>query len=358
MKHILVYGMTDNPGGIEAYLHSFFARVQGAAVQLDFVSDFPAVSGAEALQARGAAIHFIPAKSKDLKGHLLGMWRLLRAHPEYKTVYFNILDAGAAVTMLPVFLLGRRIVVHSHNNDTDKKKLHKLTKPFLNLMTRFRAACSEEAAQYMFGRRSKDTLVIPNVIDAEKYRFSPESRKKMRRSLGLGSRLAVCHVGRISRQKNPLGLIDIFEAIRRKDPNALLLSVGGGEMQAQFLSYIAQKGLTDAVMCLGVRDDVADILQAADVFLLPSLYEGFGIVAVEAQAAGLPCVVSQAVPKAAAITKLMHPVSLEDPPEIWADTVLALGNTPRRDMYREIADAGYDISCCGQWDEKLLALFR
>ena len=357
MKHILVYGMSDNPGGIETYLLNFFLRAQGNLIHMDFVSDFSAVAYGDILEERGAKIHFIPAKSKNLFGHLISMWRILKSHKEYDGVYFNILDAGAAVTMIPVFLLGRKIVVHSHNDNTEKIRLHRVCKPFLNFFTAKRAACSEAAAEYMFGRKAKQTLVVPNAIDAARFTFCEETRMRKRQELGLGDRPCICHVGRITQQKNPLGLVDVFEAVHRKCPEALLLSVGTGDMIEQFHDYIAEKGLTDSVMCLGVRNDVDELYQAADVFLFPSLYEGLGIVVLEAQAAGLPCVISDVIPKQATVTDLVHSISLDADPEVWADQVISCFGTHRRDTHKELIVAGFDISCCDRYDELLVEKF-
>ena len=353
MKHILVYGMSDNPGGIETYLLNFFLRTQGKLIHMDFVSDFSAVAYGDILEERGAKIHFIPAKSKNLFGHLLSMWRILRSHREYDGVYFNILDAGAAVTMIPVFLLGRKIVVHSHNDNTEKIRLHRICKPFLNFFTAERSACSEAAAEYMFGKKAKQALVVPNAIDATRFIFCEETRMRKRQELGLGDRPCICHVGRITQQKNPIGLIDMFEAVRRKCPEALLLSVGTGDMMEQFQDYIAEKGLADSVMCLGVRNDVDELYQAADVFLFPSLYEGLPIALLEAQAAGLPCVISDVISRQATVTDLVRAVSLEASPEKWADLVISCFDSERKDTRNDLIAAGFDISCCDRYDRKI-----
>lgn len=356
MKQVLVYGMTDNPGGIETYLLNFFHRVQGKRVKLDFVSDFPAISGAEQLLALGARLHFIPAKSRNPWGHLRGMRRILKAHPEYETVYFNILDAGAAVTMLPAFLLGRKIVVHSHNGSTDKLWLHRLCRPMLKGMTSRRVACSGIAAEHMFGT-GKNVLVIPNAIDASKYAYREDVRRRKRQELGLGEEPVIIHVGRLSRQKNPLGLINIFHEIHTLRPEAVLLSVGGGEMTEEFTAYIRQKGLEGAVKCLGVRRDVAELLQAGDVFLLPSLYEGLPISLLEAQAAGLPCVISDRISPETVVTDLVCRLPLTAPPRVWAECVLEALGRDRENTLQALAGGGFDSSCCGEFDEKLIELF-
>lgn len=357
MERVLVYGMTDNPGGIEAYLLNLFRRVQGNQVMLDFVSDFPAVVEADFLRENGARLYFIPAKGKDLRGHWRGLRKILREHREYKTVYFNILDAGAAFTMLVPFLMRRRIVVHSHNSDTDKHRLHRLCRPWLRLMASGKVACSDEAAVFMFAKGSRSALIIPNAIDAAKYSFSPETRALKRAELGLEDRLVICHVGRLSHQKNPWGLLDIFAAIRGKCPSAILLSVGSGELREEFEARIKEKNLSDAVRCLGVRPDVPGILQAADVFLFPSFYEGLSIALLEAQAAGLPCVASDTVSRQTIVTDLVQCLPLSAAPEIWAERVLELAGDTRRNTFEDMVNAGFDISCCAEYDKKLLALF-
>ena len=357
MKHVLVYGMTNNAGGIETYLLGLFRRQQGKGVRFDFVSDFPSVCGGEELIAGGAQLHFIPAKSKNLKGHLAGMWRILRQHPEYKTVYFNIVDAGAAVTMLPAFLLGRRIVAHSHNGSTDKLRLHRLCRPVLKLMARRRAACSPLAAEYMFGAAGAKALVIPNAIDARRFSFRRETREATRAALGLEDAPIFIHVGRLSPEKNPLGLIDIFEAIHRKRPDAVLLSVGDGESAGEMKAYLAEKGLTVSVRCLGIRTDVAELLQAADVFLFPSFHEGLGIAVLEAQAAGLPCVISDSIPEMVSVTEPVYRISLEESRERWAEAALGCLDIPRRDTREDLIRAGFDSSCCGEFDNKLTEWF-
>lgn len=358
MKHILVYGMTNNPGGIETYLHYLFQRIHGKSVLLDFVSDFPQISDGESLTERGAQLYFIPAKSKDLLNHLRKMWKILQQHKEYESVYFNILDAGAVVTMIPVILAGRKVIVHSHNNNTEKIKLHAICKPLLNLIIKERIACSYEAAEYMFGRAAEKAMIVPNVIDSKRFQFSEVMREAKRKELGINNQQpCICHVGRISQQKNPLRLIDIFASIHRMCPDAKLISVGDGEMRGQFHAYIVQKGLGDSVICLGARDDVAEIYSAADVFLLPSLYEGLGIVVLEAQAAGLPCVISDCVPACVNVTECVSRVSLSESNETWAKIVLSKLQHGRKSRINAIVLAGYDISCCEEYDRKLIDMF-
>lgn len=355
-RKILAYGMTDNPGGIESYLMGFLRRQPAGTV--DFLCDFPTIAYADEIRARGAQVHFIPAKSKSLLGHWRETARVLRAHPEYTAVYLNVLDAGCVFLAVVPWLYRRRIVVHSHNGDTDKTRLHRLCRPLLSRMTDGRASCSDEASRHMFGHTGGDILFVPNAIDAKRYSFDPAARAEKRAELGLDDRLALCHVGRLSRQKNPLFLLDILAAARARRPDAVLLSVGEGEMAAAFDARIRALGLEEAVLRLGRRSDVPALLQAADVFLLPSLYEGLSIALLEAQAAGLPSVASDAISPQTVVTDTVRLVGLSEPARAWADEALVAAETPRRDTFDAIARAGFDISGCAANDEKLLRLLR
>ena len=236
MKRILVYGMTNNPGGIESYLLGMTSKIKKYGIQFDFVSDFDSMAYADELRRNGSRLYFIPAKGKKLPQHLGAMRKLLRDHPEYQTVYFNILDAGAAFTASVPWLMGRRIVVHSHNGSTEKVRLHRMCRPFLNRMADERAACSELAAEYMFGKRQqsrKPAVIIPNAIRADRYYFNENTRTEYRGKLGLDDRFVICHVGRMAEQKNPFRLIDIFGELYRLEPKAELLYIGTGELEEQ-----------------------------------------------------------------------------------------------------------------------------
>ena len=355
-RRVLVYGMTDNPGGIESYLLGLLRRMPEGT--FDFLCDFPSIAYADELAARGSLVHFIPAKSVSLFGHWSAAARVLREHPEYTAVYCNVLDAGCAFLAVIPWLHRRRVTVHSHNGDTDKKRLHRLCRPFLNRITSGRAACSDEASRHMFGRTGGDILFVPNAIDGARYAFDPGRRAAKRKMLSLDERLVICHVGRITRQKNPLALLDILAAVRAegKRPDAVLLSVGVGDMDEEFDAAIREKGLEDAVLRLGRRGDVPELLQAADVFLLPSLYEGLSIALLEAQAAGLPCVTSDTISPQTIVTDAVRRISLDAGPETWAEAVLAAAEDKRFDAREGLIRAGFDISCCGENDRRLMEL--
>lgn len=357
MNRILVYGMTNNLGGIETYLMNELGLLDKSKAIFDFVVDFPTMAYQKEADALGCRTYFIPAKSKGMLAQWKALWKLLRAHPEYKMLYFNILDAGAAVTMLIPWLLGRKILVHSHNNDTDKKRLHALCKPALNLFAKKRYACSQSAAAYMYG--AKKAEIIFNAIDTAQYAFSEETRGQKRRELNIEDRYVICHVGRLSRQKNVEGLLDIYREICETEKDAILISVGDGEDRDKIHQYAEKLGIRDRVMFLGKRDDVPQILQAADVFVLPSLYEGLGIAAIEAQAAGLPCILSTGVPRDAGIADNVEFLALDEEREVWKRRIMAYrGHERAKNAQEALIAAGYDLGHPGEAQRRLLDYFE
>jgi glycosyltransferase involved in cell wall biosynthesis len=191
--------------------------------------------------------------------------------------------------------------------------------------------------------------VVNNGIETERFAFSPEVRSQVRGELGLGDELVLGHVGRFVPQKNHDFLMDIFAETAKRSPEVKLLLMGTGPLEDQVRRKVNELGLTDRVHFLGVRSDVNRILQAVDVFVLPSLYEGLGIVAVEAQATGVRCVISDTVPTVCAMTDLVEFAALSESPAHWADVILRDCGSDRADHTREIQLAGYDIQKTADW---------
>ena len=191
--------------------------------------------------------------------------------------------------------------------------------------------------------RGADFSVLNNAIDAKQYAFSERIRQTIRDELGVSEdEILFGHVGRLSPQKDHEYLLEVFRMISMKAPSKLLL-VGDGELRSEIENQARQLGIRGRVIFTGVRSDVADLLQAMDVFIFPSLYEGLGIVAVEAQAAGLPCLISERVPLECKVTDLVEQLPLSDGAERWANAAIRMAKTERKDTFEQIKAAGYDI---------------
>ena len=230
-----------------------------------------------------------------------------------------------------------------------------------NLISRYANvlwACSMESAKWACPAMDLPCEVIPNAIDAQMFRFSEQVRREVREQYGLEDCLVVGHVGRLQYQKNQTFLLDAFRHLHEREEKARLVLVGDGPDLTELEAKAVTLGIEREVLFLGNRDDVNRLLQAFDLFVMPSHFEGFGMAALEAQAAGLPCLLSASVPRETKLTRNVEFIPAEDP-AIWAEHMLNMleRHEIRRDEAQTIADAGYDIGTAAQrLEDKLIAL--
>ncbi len=349
-KRILVYGMTSGVGGIEAYIMNIYRKLDREKITFDFVTDFSTMAYEEEAIEKGSYVYKIPAKGRNPVKQLLALGKILRLHREYDTVYFNILDAGAAFTMLEPFIHRRRIVVHSHSSSSDNLGLHRKLQKLLLFLTDRKLACSEVAARYMFGDRSVDkgeVIIINNAIDLDQFCFNANVRREQRKKLGIEEeQLVILHVGRMNSVKNPLFLLDIIAALAKRNDNILLLYVGWGDMEEEVKAYAEELGIVERhVIFLGASDKVFLLMQAADVFLMPSLFEGLPVAGIEAQAADLACFFSDHITEELRITDKVWFMSLDQPADKWAEAILSNIShfSDRRNNIANMTEAGYNI---------------
>ena len=207
-------------------------------------------------------------------------------------------------------------------------------------------ACSKAAGEFYYGKEAVDSglvKVIPNAIDLEKYKFNKVIRDKVRKELKLENKFVVGHIGRMSPQKNQMFLLKVFAEVKKSKNNAVLLMVGDGPLRPRIENEILKLGLKNSVILLGVRNDVPNLLMAMDVFVLPSLFEGLGIVAIEAQATGLKCILSGEVPKEVDCG-LCKFVGLNENINAWSN-IIDVNGLKNRDYFSENIES-YNIRKC------------
>ncbi len=359
MERILVYGMTDTAGGMESYIMTMYRNIPKDKITFDFVTDWDNMAYSEEVLAGGSVIHRIPKKSESIFGQILAFSKILKNHKEYNKVYFNIMNAGSFLSMIAPILFGRKIIVHSHNSFDEKVRLHKTFKGIMNLFADVKIACSVGAAEHMFTKKTLkrgEFTVIRNAINTEKFVFDNEKREQKRRELGIADKFAVLHVGRIVNQKNPLFLIEIFAELLKIKPDSVLLYAGVGEMEQEVKTHAKQLGVFDSVQFLGACSDIPALMQAADVFLLPSKYEGLAIVAIESQMADLRCFFSDKFPMdEITLTDNIKFLNIEDSAAVWAEEIAKTKLSARRDMTEDITKNGYNIN---KEIEKLLSVIN
>ena len=337
--------------GVASFAINYFRNLDHQKVQMDFAlySDLPSPYYEEIRRA-GSNIFILP-NIKNLVKHLQACNRILkRGH--YDVIHDNTMHITIPMMLCAMCNHVPVRILHSHNSklaETRIKELrNKLFLPLLLFPATDYLACSDLAGKLLFGNRA--FTVVPNVISGEKFRFSNEKRNKLRLEMGAESKCLVGSVGRLAEQKNPFFAMDVFEIFLSLMPNAEYWWVGDGPLNEEVKQCVYKKGLDHSVKLLGSRTDVADLYQAMDVFFFPSRFEGLGITGVEAQAMGLPMVVSDAVPREMIYTDLADRVSLDTTPEIWAEHLknATARQVDRIDYAEDLRSSQYSDIDCGE----------
>lgn len=306
-------------GGAETMVMNLYRAIDRTQIQFDFIThtDRSQAYTDEILKLGGKIYYFPKFKGANFL-KLRKLWiKFFKEHPEYKILHSHV--RSYASLYLPIAKkAGVKTIIHSHST-SNGKGLSSFVKRLMQFPLRYQAdyffGCSKEAGEWLFGKKvveSSKYHVLKNAIDTEKYKFNEESRAQYREKLRLGNKLTYVHVGRFHPSKNHPFLLNLFAEIHKRNPNTVLLLVGDGPLHSSIQTQIEELCLQDDVLLLGSRDDIPEILHAADCFLFPSLWEGFGMVAVEAQATGLPCICSDMVPSSVKVTDFCYFISTDD----------------------------------------------
>lgn len=352
-KRVLQVVTHMNRGGLETMLMNYYRQIDRSRVQFDFLTHRVGEKDYDAeIRSLGGRIYHVPPVNPFSASYHRALDNFFSQHPEYRVVHSH-LDCMSTDVLRAAKKHGVPVRIgHGHSSSQDKNAkyfLKLLCKRGIPAQATHLFACAKEAGDWMFS--GTPFRVLPNAIDAAAYRCDAAMRRDVRAELKLEDAVVLGHVGRFSEPKNHPFLIDLFAEAVKKEPKARLLLVGGGEGRSAIEEKVQALGLAEKVLFLGVRSDVNRLLQAMDVFVFPSLYEGFGIVALEAQAAGLPCMVSDAVPMECQLTDLLEQLPL-DSAELWAEQVLDAVRRERKDTYDAICAAGFDIAQNAKWLEE------
>ncbi len=363
---VLQVGMTRNLGGIETYLIEQFRHLDKSKIDYDFVNITGeySICYEDEILASGSKIFKVVSRHKN---PLLHYWQWFNILLQNKGVYdVIVLNTNSLEYVFPL-VLGKIFgipvrVIHSHNSGFENKQglarrlLVGMNKKLLAWSANLRFACSQFAGQWMF--KDNPYHVIYNAIDIHKYDADLLVREETRNALGLHTELTLLHVGRFSYQKNHSFLLDIFKEVHGIQPDSVLLLVGDTTEESEFLTEVKRKikayGLENVVRLLGRRDDVNKIMQAADVLVMPSFFEGLTVVGIEAQASDLPLLLSDTVTKELGLLPSTQFISLEAGPTAWAKAIVNSKQHNRQSRYEELKAAGYDIWNETERVEKLL----
>ncbi len=342
-------------GGIDTYIFNHYRNMDQKRFRFDFMTQNTELEDAEQYRDFSYRVWTLPATAaRDRDGFVKRVQEILRdgydvlhLHTSYWT--------GFLIEEIAKDIGIKKVIIHSHSTFVDeinpKKRQNLLTRheeikrSFSPDLATDYWACSWEAADWLFGEQipRKRIKIMKNAIETERFRFNAQKRAEMRRKLGLEDALVLGTVGRLSYQKNPFFLLELFARFHKKNPDSKLLMVGDGELRGELEDQIERGGLKQDVLLLGWKTNVESYLQAMDIFLFPSHFEGLGIAAVEAEASGLPCVVSDQVPEDIVFTENICRVPLRISEWENALEYLAGRSIDRRKGTDIVRSAGYDI---------------
>lgn len=354
--NVLFSGVTSNIGGVETFLLEYIRHMDLSRIHFDLICSTETPACEDEFRSLGVNIYKVALRSKNPLGFQKETEAFFKEHAkEYDMFWCNkcMLNNIDFLKYAKKYGIPVRII-HSHNSALmDRgikgvliKLLHESGKKKIGQYATNFWACSDLAGRWFYSQEqieSEKYCFVPNAIDAQKFRYLEEVRKAYRKQEDVEGKFVVGHVGRFHLQKNHMFLVDIFYEIQKKRPESVLWLIGQGELKEAVLEKAAQLGIANKVKVLGVRRDVQNLLQAMDCFVLPSFFEGLPVVAVEAQAAGLPCYLAgNGTTRQTKITERCRFLQLEDAPEVWADAIIQ-GDGERIDTYDQIVDAGFEL---------------
>ncbi len=347
--HVVTY---MGRGGLETMIMNYYRNIDRSKVQFDFLThreerwDYD-----DEIEKLGGKIYRLPRLNPFSTSYLKALDGFFKEHKEYKIVHCHQ-DCLSGIPLKYAKKNGVPFTIaHSHNANQDKnlKYLIKLiAKKNICKYSDHLFACGKEAGEWMF--KTSDFEILNNAIDTKRYIYNEEKSLEMKEKLGVTDKFVIGHVGRFRPQKNHSFIIDIFKEVCEKEPNSILLLVGDGPLEKDIKKKVNSLELEDKVKFLGARDNVNDLMQAMDVFVLPSLYEGFGIVLIEAQASGLECVISESIPTDAIISKKVKQLGLDDDISTWSKEILS-SKSERKEGIEDIEKSKYDIKSNAKWLE-------
>ena len=340
-----------NLGGAETMIMNIFRNIDRTRFQFDFyLSGNTGGFYEEEARKLGGRIINVGRRKKHPFRYCIELFRLIRRE-KYDVIQIHATDAQDGLPAVVARIAGaKKVCLFSHSSSGQSIWRQKfMCKLFMWAVT-YPQACSEFAAKWMFGNKNDKVEIIPLPIDCERSKFDPQFRAAERKKWGVNDYHVIGHIGRFQPPKNHDRLLDIFSEVVKKDASYRLMLIGAGNLKPKIDTKIRDLGLEQYVIQMGQVDGACIELSMFDVFLLPSLYEGFPTVLLEAQANGLPCIASSAITPTIAQTDLIQFLDLELPPEEWANCIISLHKRENEEMYNRIIAERYDV-------KKVTALF-
>lgn len=350
-----------NRGGAETMVMNYYRKIDRTKVQFDFMVHRQE-RGAydDEIEALGGRIfRMSPISLMTLGYYKQELREFFQKHPEYRILHAHMSELGyfafkeARKCGVPIR------ICHAHNapvffSETIKEKMKRLPREVLSRLIRKESTdfftCSQIAGEWLYGKENRDKMIfMRNAVDASIFRYNKKNAEDIKLKMGWQDKIVIGHVGRFNPQKNHTFLIDVFEKFHQTHHNAVLVLIGSGFLVSSIKEKVQKRQLEHSVIFLGSRSDMPQLYQTFDLFLFPSLYEGLPVSLIEAQAAGIPCVVSDQISTQTHITDSYYPVSLNTSIQKWVGIIDKALEYGKKDTYALIKEKGFDINRNAAW---------
>lgn len=341
-----------NCGGTENMIMNLYRNIDREKIQFDFlVNSKESCFFDEEIKKLGGKIYYIPRwRATNTFNYINALNSFFDAHPEYKIIHGHI-ASSSAIYLKIARKRGIYTISHSHNikgaGRTPKDFIFKLVTLSQRYLSNYLFACSEKAGTVRFGKSviHKDNFkVLKNAIDLARYSRDDQKKEETKNLYNISGKFVVGHIGRFVEAKNHAFILDVFSKIVLRRPDSVLLLLGEGPLENEIKTKAKSLEISDKIIYAGVVSDVNNLINVMDCFIFPSLHEGLGISAIEAQSHGIPCFINNTLPNDLLINPNVYPLSLTLSPDDWAEFVIENNKIIPADVsIKNIKNAGYDI---------------
>ena len=334
--------MSEGKGGVEEYVMNLSRYIDDPSKKYGYLIMGESTVYEDELKKLGVEYFFIPQKKRIIANIQAYKNLLKKLRNDYSVMYFNTSGLYYPIPYLYAYKYKYKVVLHSHSTTGSKfkKLIHTINRIWISKHAVARLSCSTPAGIWMFGKNNGFSLV-PNAVKLSKFTFNPQNRENCRNEYGLQDDFVIGTIGRLHWGKNQVFLVDILKVLLDRGIKTKLLLVGDGDMKAHIEKRAEEFGVKDKVVFTGQTNNSEFYYSAMDCFLLPSFAEGFPVTLIEAQANGIPCVVSDRVTKETNISGNIRYLSIDAGPQVWADEIL--NNKERYDCIADLKNKGYDV---------------
>lgn len=348
MKVLIINTVTFRLNGMTSVIMNYYRNMDKTGMRIDFIVPNEITQEyRDELESNQTKVFCIPRKSNPIK-YQKQIYEIMKKN-HYDVVHIHGNSATMILELIPAKCAKVPVrIAHSHNTTCTHMKVHKLLSSVFHKLYTHAFACGQEAGNWLF--QGKKFVELKNGIDLEKFAYNISVREKYRKAINADGRVVIGHIGNFINQKNHTFLIDAYAELLKKNPNYLLLLISDGVLLDEMKKKVSNLGIEENVLFLGKTTEAQNYLQAMDIFVLPSLHEGLPVVLVEAQAAGLPCLVADTVARESDLTDTLKFISIERTDD-WVEEIekqtQELEHRDRQQIctawQEKIRKAGYDI---------------